>query len=111
MTTIPDECVGYEEDLPALIDGELGAAREAEVRRHGSSCARCGARLDGLQRLGEALRAAPSPDLPWDLEARLRARIEEERAARRRVVLGVAPPAPRRMLPRIGIAAALAFAA
>jgi anti-sigma factor RsiW len=111
MTTIPDDCVGYEEDLSALIDGELGAAREAEVRRHASSCARCTAQLDGLQRIGDALRAVPIPDLPWNLESRLRARIEEDRAERRRVVLGVAPPAPRRISPRLGIAAAVALAA
>jgi hypothetical protein len=53
----------------------------------------------------------PSPDLPWNLQARLRARIEEDRAERRRVVLGVAPPAPRRISPRFGIAAAVALAA
>jgi negative regulator of sigma E activity len=111
MTEIPNDCVGYEEDLSALIDGELGAAREAEVRRHASRCARCSAQLDNLQRVGDALRAVPTPDLPWNLESRLRARIEEDRAERRRVVLGVAPRAPRRISPRLGIAAAVALAA
>ncbi|UCE84674.1 MAG: hypothetical protein JSU66_09910 [Deltaproteobacteria bacterium] len=111
MAATPTGCVHYDPDLSALIDGELGAAREAELRRHCSECARCESRAAALQGAGEALRQAPLPQLPWDLESRLRARIEEDRAARRRVVLGVAPPPPRRPLWRLGVAAGCALAA
>ncbi|RIL07694.1 MAG: anti-sigma factor, partial [Proteobacteria bacterium] len=38
-------CQAFEDDLSALLDGELGAARAAEVEAHVARCAACARRL------------------------------------------------------------------
>jgi anti-sigma factor RsiW len=82
VTTDPAACVPFDADLSALLDGELGPAREAELRAHVAGCARCADHLARLARADEALRALPSADVPADLATRLRARIEAEDRAR-----------------------------
>ena len=111
MQTIPSDCVGFEEDLSALLDGELRAAREVEVREHVEQCTRCSDRLRAFERVGESLRGLPVPAAPYDLELRLRARIESDRIARRRVVLGLTPHRRRPSFARVGIAVGVALAA
>ena len=77
--TDPATCRAFEEDLSALLDGELEPAREAEVRAHTAGCARCAERLARLARVDEALRSLPDAETPADLAERLRVRLEEER--------------------------------
>jgi len=72
-------CRAFEEDLSALLDGELEPAREAEVRAHTAGCARCAAHLARLARVDEALRSLPDTETPADLAERLRMRLDEER--------------------------------
>jgi hypothetical protein len=72
-------CRAFEEDLSALLDGELEPAREAEVRAHTAGCARCAERLARLARVDEALRSLPDTETPSDLAERLRVRLDEER--------------------------------
>jgi anti-sigma factor RsiW len=67
-----------EEDLSALLDGELEASREAEVRAHTQGCARCRARLAALARVDVLLAAAPVRETSAALDANLRARIAAE---------------------------------
>jgi anti-sigma factor RsiW len=91
------DCVACEEDLSALIDGELAAGREALLRDHLAGCARCGARLAALRAVDAGLAALPAPAVPEDLRARLEARIAaadvDARAPGR-----AAPPRRRRWL-------------
>jgi anti-sigma factor RsiW len=68
-------CLGFDEDLSALQDGELAAARRAEVEAHVAGCARCEARLVVLRGVDRALAALPARGIPADLEARLAARL------------------------------------
>jgi anti-sigma factor RsiW len=75
MSEIPAACAGYDWDLSALLDGELCEEREAEVRGHAESCARCAARLEALRRVDGLLTGGPMPAVPPDLRARLEARI------------------------------------
>jgi hypothetical protein len=109
MQTIPSDCVGFEEDLSALLAGELRAAREVEVREHVEQCTRCSDRLRAFERVGESLRGLPVPAAPYDLELRLRARIESDRIERRRVVLGLTPHRRRPSFARVGIAVGVAL--
>ncbi len=112
MTEIPAACLAYDDDLSALIDGELSAEREAEVRVHLDACARCRARIEELCNVDLALAAAELPAVPAELRQRLAARIARDAAEAR--------PAPRRAAPRrafrrlaapaAGLAAAAALA-
>jgi len=77
--TDPATCRALEEDLSALLDGELEPARETEVRAHAAGCARCAERLARLARVDEALRSLPDAETPADLAERLRVRLDEER--------------------------------
>ena len=77
--TDPATCRAFEEDLSALLDGELEPARETEVRAHAAGCARCAERLARLARVDEALRSLPDAETPADLAERLRVRLDEER--------------------------------
>ncbi len=86
MTDPPVPCVGFDEDLSALLDGELAPARQGEVRAHVAGCARCSDRLARLARVDEALRSLRHAEVPTDLAERLRARIAEEARGRSSVV-------------------------
>ena len=108
-------CAEYEVDLSALLDGELGAPREAALLAHLESCADCSRRARALRRADEALRALPGRDAPADLRTRLQARIDLEpevapagRAPRRGEA--AARPPQRRSRSRARPAALLALA-
>jgi anti-sigma factor (TIGR02949 family) len=101
-------CEAYDEDLSALLDGELSEERETEVRGHAASCPRCARRLDALRSVDGLLASAPAPPVPHDLRARLDARIAAD-ARRRRP--RARPPRLRRLgRPALGFAAAAAAA-
>jgi anti-sigma factor RsiW len=53
-----NDCDRVQEWLGAWLDGELPAAKSAEVRRHLESCAACGAEKVQLERLDVALKRA-----------------------------------------------------
>ncbi len=74
-------CRSYDADYSALLDGELTPEREAELRAHVDSCARCQARLEALRRVDVDLSALPAPPVASDLRARLQARIDAEGSA------------------------------
>ncbi|MEM7411244.1 MAG: zf-HC2 domain-containing protein [Myxococcota bacterium] len=101
------------EELSAWLDGELAAARSAEVEAHLESCAECAAALDALENVDHALGTLPLPDVEatrWD---RLQERIAAERDA---VATAPAPSrargaAPRRRRPERWLAASAAAAA
>lgn len=63
MTERSHPCVGWDEHLSALIDGELEAEVRAEVEAHAASCARCGAQLDVLRAVDARLAEIPLPDV------------------------------------------------
>ncbi len=112
MPEIAATCLAYEEELSALIDGELSVEREVEVRAHLDACARCRARVEELCNVDLALASAELPVVPAELRQRLAARIARDaagvRAAPRR-----APPRRvfrRLAAPAAGLAAAAALA-
>jgi hypothetical protein len=119
VTRIPAACMAYDEDLSALLDGELPAGREAELRAHLDVCARCAKRLEELCSVDLALASLPAPAPAGDLHARLAARIaagtagearpRDEALRPPRRARG-APPAPRRRALALGLAAAAAAA-
>lgn len=118
---VPAACARVDEDLSALLDGELSPERDAEVRAHTESCARCRAQLAALARVDVLLAGAPVRETSAALHASLRARIAaEETAVARpglaRADLGVPPgrgaaPSSRVLRARPLVAALLAAAA
>lgn len=52
-------CDSFAEELSALIDGELPAARRAEVEAHVAGCAHCRQRMEELQRISDGVAAFP----------------------------------------------------
>ncbi len=77
MANVSNDCSGYEADLSALLDGELGPERAAALRAHIAACERCRGQLARLERLDALLAGAPSPAVSASLHARLAARIAE----------------------------------
>ncbi len=71
-------CARVAEDLSALLDGELAEEREVAVRAHLESCPNCTDRVAVLRRVDPALAAAPAPEVPADLRARVDARLSSE---------------------------------
>jgi len=63
MTERSHPCVGWDEDLSALIDGELEPARRAAVEAHAASCARCTAQLEALRAVDARLAGIPLPEV------------------------------------------------
>ena len=55
-------CERYEELISALLDGELSAEEEAEVRAHMADCPDCRAMYEAFAAVGEALREQDVPD-------------------------------------------------
>lgn len=108
----PTFCPEYDEDLSALLDGELSPTRAEEVRAHVAVCARCAARLAAFARVDSALsRSAAAQSLPAGLEARLRQRIGVGGTGRAvspepRARGMLAPRRPRRWVAWAGAAAA-----
>jgi anti-sigma factor RsiW len=63
-------CAG--ELLSALVDGELSAAEEVDVRSHLDGCAECSAELAALGAVRSLVRALPVLDLPPVVVERVR---------------------------------------
>jgi hypothetical protein len=102
MTDPSRDCAARDEDLSALVDGELSPGREAEVRAHLEGCDRCRARMASFARVDDWLRAAPLPEVPPALrDAVLRAPEAARKAPSRR---------RRRLSPALGALAAAAAA-
>jgi hypothetical protein len=70
-----------DEQLSALVDGELGADEERALRARVAAEPELARRLAALEAVDARLRALPAPALPRDLRARLQARIDAEPAA------------------------------
>ncbi len=111
MLDTPIGCETYQEDLSALIDGELSSEREAELRGHLGACTGCSQRLEEFRGVNQALAGVALPEVPVGLRARLQQRIqsipEREGVARTRPV----PARGRRRFVGPAVGAALAVAA
>ena len=68
-------CARYEADISALLDGELDAAAEAELREHLTACPDCRALYDMF-----SLLHADAQDPPADLTARIMDAVRAEEA-------------------------------
>jgi len=102
-------------DLAALLDGALPPERAAEVRAHLAGCPACRAEEARLRGALAALSALPpAPELPPFFEARLEARLREERERPRGLAGWLGARAAARWRPRAlalaGAAAALVVA-
>lgn len=119
MSEVPASCLAWDEDLSALIDEELRAEREAELRAHLHACTRCARRLEELCGVDLALASLAAPGAPSDLRERLAARIAAEAdrpsltasPAALTARKGTAPPVPRPRWTVTRLAAAGAVAA
>jgi len=67
-----------DEKLSALLDGELSATEQAELRARLERSPELRARLEALRQVDARLRALPARQVPGDLAERLRARIAAE---------------------------------
>jgi anti-sigma factor RsiW len=114
MAIDTEPCLSFGEDLSALLDGELEAGREEQVRAHLAACEACRAHLASLGSVNAGLRALVGRPVPANLEARLRARIAAERengAAQLASIVRSRPPAVRRLGATFGAVALAAAAA
>ncbi|MCU0670703.1 MAG: zf-HC2 domain-containing protein, partial [Myxococcota bacterium] len=93
MSDVDPRCAPFEEDLSALLDGELEAVRAEVVREHAAACAACGRRVAALRAVDATLlRAASSPLRGEDARiAALRARLADRG---RTAAIGQTRPAP-----------------
>jgi hypothetical protein len=66
-----------DELLSASLTGDLSTEERARLDRHLAECARCQAELDAFAADRQALGAMRNPPAPRDLEARVRAGIEQ----------------------------------
>lgn len=53
--------------ISAFLDGELSATESSQLHSHLSSCGKCSAELQDVQRVRSAIRSLPVLDLPPDL--------------------------------------------
>jgi anti-sigma factor RsiW len=103
-------CPDPNEELSALLDGELSVEQSAALTRHLATCANCSTRLAELARLRDALaQAVPEQEPSADLRARIESLLDAETGPTR--VKNVLPFRPRHSglrLAWIGGAAAVA---
>ena len=117
MSPIAERCALFDDDLSALLDGELDAPRAAEVRAHAESCRDCGHRLEVLRGVDVALRRVAAVTADATRSARMRSalaaslRDETGGAAQGTPPLRRTPPRQRRWLAPVGFAATAAAAA
>ncbi len=107
-----DDDVNLDEDLSALLDGELSPQRESELRARMVGEPALAARLAELERVDLALRAMPAEAPSPELRASLRAKLEAAATAPADNPRSVTHP--RRLLPSwaggtLAAAAALAL--
>jgi anti-sigma factor RsiW len=112
MSEIEIGCAPFEEDLSALLDGELDAARSAGVQAHTAACPACARRLAALRAMDVTLQGVAASPLAGEAErlARVRAGVLAELRGGARAA---APPRRRRrwLAPALAGAAAAAAAA
>ena len=65
MAIDTEPCLSFGEDLSALLDAELEAGREAELRAHLATCDTCRAHLASLASVNDGLRAQV---VAWEVE-------------------------------------------
>ncbi len=117
MNPIAERCAPFDDDLSALLDGQLDATRAAAVRAHAESCRDCAQRLAALRGVDAALRSVAAAPLDATRSARMRTalaaslRDEANGAAPGASPLHRTPPRRRRWLAPVGFAAAAAAAA
>lgn len=120
MSDTTQICVEWDEDLSALLDGELAPPRADDVRAHVETCERCARRLEALAHVtgfvvAERASAQPSSRLPTSREPaplRLPGTAPGAVAAPRREVTSMRVPSRARSVPRRRVRAmALALAA
>ena len=112
MPETPIDCLAYADDLSALIDRELDAVRETEVRAHADACEHCAQRLQELCNVDRVLAGLPTPVVADDLQTRFQARLAAAGpAATPSRSSRSAPPRRRRRGAALGIAGGLAVAA
>ena len=68
------DCERYEALISELLDGELSAEEETEVRAHMAQCAACAAMYEAFSAAGEALRADAS-NVPATLHSGIMAKV------------------------------------
>ena len=68
-----------DQELSALLDGELSAARQSALRRKVDSDATLRGRLEALSAVDDALEGLAAREVPPDLGPRLRERITRDR--------------------------------
>jgi anti-sigma factor RsiW len=83
MSEVPARCAAFEEDLSALLDGQLDAQRAHEVRAHVASCADCTRRADTLRGVDVALRSIAATPVSAAQRARMRPVRAPERPVQR----------------------------
>lgn len=117
MNPIAERCAPFDDDLSALLDGQLDAPRAAEVRAHAESCRDCAQRLAALRGVDAALRRVAAAPLDATRSERMRSalaaslRDEANGAAQGTPPLHRTPPRQRRWLAPVGFAATAAAAA
>jgi anti-sigma factor (TIGR02949 family) len=72
-------CADAEPLIEAYLDGEVDAARAAELETHFSTCTNCTAKLETMQALSQELRAAPYFRAPASLRQRLAPQMRARR--------------------------------
>jgi anti-sigma factor RsiW len=105
-------CTQANEAISALLDHELDAAQEAEVREHASGCPECGATLRSLSRLEEltsqAFAPEPVDDLTWartwqSIESGVRRQGQKARSLSRAGTIGWATAAAAVVVTVVGL--------
>jgi len=117
VEAVPETCLPYDEDLSALLDGELPAERAAALQAHSAACPRCAAELEALRRANERLRSTFRAPVPEEdvriarVEAQPQARLAQEASVGGRPVRRREGRAPRRRSTRWIVSAGLGLAA
>ncbi|MCG3148499.1 MAG: hypothetical protein PCFJNLEI_01943 [Verrucomicrobiae bacterium] len=70
-------CRDIEQDLSALIDGELPGERQAEVIEHVDQCPQCSQRVVELQKLVAGIAALPAAETPPQFLADVRRKLRQ----------------------------------
>jgi len=101
---------GFFEDLGALLDGELGGPRRAEVERHLQSCEACREEFARLRKLSSLVGDLPSEKAPGGVLASVMSSVKSS-VASAKPVEAEETPAPKLLSPRRWIGGVSAVAA
>jgi RNA polymerase sigma-70 factor (ECF subfamily) len=63
--------------LSRHLEGDISPRTCASMERHLAGCPRCAARCDGLKEVLRVCRAAPGPEVPLELQARVRRAVHD----------------------------------